>query len=412
MKTNIIYLCAIALLCGACGDQSPSPETPVAKLDIPIEPQEEAWVSNGNNFAVDLLSKAIREAAEKEAAKENVMLSPLSLQLALGMLANGATESAYTEIATVTGFSDVSIGEMNSYFHKLSAALTESELDVALALANGIWVQNGFKVKDAFIQTNREVYNAEVSNVNFADPATLDIINSWCDKHTRGTIKEIPLQLSALTRVILANATYFKGDWSTPFEVEDTKPGVFTTSKGEKQTVNMMNITDRQFYASNEQYQAVSLLYGNESFSMTILLPAEESSVDELLDGFDWGAIPWGSYQVELSLPKFKTKCHTDLIGLLQAMGIREIFREDGSALVNIADGIFINQAFQEMYLEVNEKGTEAAAVTVIGMDAFSGPPDETGINIMHVDRPFVFAIRENSSGVILFTGKIGKIEE
>jgi serpin B len=404
MKTNIIYLCVVALLCVGCGDDTLSP---AARLQIELEPQELTLAASGNHFAVGLLAKAISEAAEKEADKENVILSPLSLQLALGMLANGATESAFAEIATATGFGDVSIGEMNSYYHKLSAALTERKLDVSLALANSIWIQNGFRVKDAFVQTNKDVYKAEVSNVNFADPATKNIINNWCDRHTNGTIKEIPLQLSALTRLVLANATYFKGDWTTPFREEDTKPGLFISSKGDKRLVDRMNITKNFLYASNEQYQAVRLPYGNESFSMAILLPAKESSVEELLDGFDWGDIEWGVYEVELSLPKFTTTCHTDLIGLLQAMGIREIFGD--GALANIADGVFINQAFQDIFLKVNEKGTEAAAVTVTGGETSVFPSKH---NIMHVDRPFVFAIRENSSGVILFTGKIGKIEE
>jgi serpin B len=126
MKKTIMYLCAIPLLCWACGDAGVEPDTPVAKLDIPIEPQEKVWAAKGNAFAVDLLAKAVEEAG---ANKENVMLSPLSLQLALGMLANGVTDEAFAEMASAMGFDDATIGSMNAYFHKLSAALTEGELD-------------------------------------------------------------------------------------------------------------------------------------------------------------------------------------------------------------------------------------------------------------------------------------------
>jgi serpin B len=392
----------------ACDNSStPEPAKPVARLKIDIEPQEMVWVANGNDFAIKLLAKACIEAAEKNADKENIMLSPLSLQLALGMLSNGVTDDAFTEMASVMGFDDGSIESMNRYFHKLSAALTEEELDVELALANSIWVQNGFKVNDAFIRTNKDVYKAEVGNVDFSDPATKDLINRWCDVHTKGTIKEIPLELSPLMRLVLANAMYFKGGWTEPFEVEDTQKGVFTTAGGATQEVDMMKKTNTLLYASNEKFQAVLLPYGNESFSMTILLPSEESSVDELL-GLEWDRLPMDFYQVELSLPKFRTRCHTDLIDLLETMGIQKIF-EDG-ALARIADNILINQAFQDMYLEVNETGTEASAVTVIGITGSAGPPHD-GINVMRVDRPFVFALRENSTGVILFAGKIGKIE-
>jgi serpin B len=424
MRTNILYLCLIPLLCWACNkapsiedkpetpketpevpEEPETPKTPVARLKIPIEPQERVWVANGNNFAADLLAKAVEEA---EANTENVMLSPLSLQLALGMLANGVTDEAFAEMASAMGFDDGSIAAMNSYFHKLSAALTEGELDVELALANSIWVQEGFQVNDAFIQTNKDVYKADVSNVNFADPATLDLINSWCDKHTRGTIKEIPLELSGLTRLVLANATYFNGSWTLPFDKTETGPGVFVTSKGDQQEVNMMKMTKYLFYTSNEQFQAVELPYGNRSFSMIILLPSQESSVDELLGAVEWSNLQLNYYPVELSLPKFKTRCHTELIDVLKAVGIRKIF-EDG-ALANIADDISIDQFLQDMYLEVNETGAEASAVTV-GMIITAGQ-EEPKVNVMRVDRPFVFAIRENSTGVVLFTGKIGKIEE
>jgi serpin B len=402
MKKNLVLLLLVFFTIGCKEDSSVEPAKPVARLQIDIEPQEMIWAANGNDFAINLLAKACIEAAEKDAGKENIMLSPLSLQLALGMLSNGVTDDAFAEMASVMGFDDGSIESMNRYFHKLSAALMEEELDVELALANSIWVQNGFKVNDAFIQTNKDVYKAEVGNVNFADPATKDLINRWCNEHTRGTIKEIPLNLSSLTRMVLANTTYFKGDWTEPFE--DTQKGVFTTAGGATQEVDMMMKKNSLLYTSNEKFQAVLLPYGNGSFSMTILLPSEESSVDELLGTIEWDKLPMNIYPVELSLPKFKARCHTDLIDLLETMGVRKIF--ENGALARIADNILINQVFQDMYLEVNETGTEASAVTAIGLLGAAGPP------VMRVDRPFVFTLRENSTGVILFAGKIGKIEE
>jgi serpin B len=432
MKTNIMYLCLIPLFCLMCSTPSmdDGPETPVEPevpeipvepetpeiamlppLRINIEPQEKNWVINGNAFAIDLLAKACIEAAEKEADKENIMLSPLSLQLALGMLSNGVTDDAFAEMASAMGFDDGSVESMNRYFHKLSAALTEEELDVELALANSIWVQDGFKVNDAFIQTNKDVYKAEAGNVDFTDPATKDLINRWCDVHTKGTIKEIPLELSPLTRLVLANAAYFKGGWRNPFREEDTGKGIFTTGKGATQEVDMMKMTKYLPYTSNGKFQAVELPFGNTSFSMIILLPSENSNVDELLGTLDWNQQDMHFNQVELSLPVFKTKCHTDLIGLLEAMNIREIFK-DGS-LAGIADYISINQIFQDMYLKVNETGSEASAVTVgaIMTSNIEDDPVEEKTNVMRVDRPFVFALCENSTGVILFAGKIGKIE-
>lgn len=409
MKKISLFL-SLIIVCLSCSENSelllvPEEETPEVvtgdPLKIELKSIEKEWASSGNSFAMNLFALACDESE-----KENVLLSPLSLQLALGMLSNGANEAGLNEIATAMGFKSYAQDDVNSYFSKLASSLTEGDPSVALNLANSAWIRNDFVVKDAFVNALKESYLAQVNRVDFSKPVEVKkLINDWCSEQTNGKINEIDLSTSEFTRLVLANACYLKGSWTLPFE--SVEKGVFTTEKGQKQNIDMMKLDKRLNFYENAKLQAVDLPYGNESFSMVVILPDEGVSVEEAAATIEWDRIRFGGKSVEVALPKFKLKSHTELESILQRMGIKEVF----NTMPNIADGLFVSQVFQDMFIETNETGTEAAAVTVIEVSTSPGP-GANGKMQMTMDRPFLFAIRENSTGVILFMGKVGSINE
>lgn len=406
MKKMILFLSSI-VVCWACNDKlEPAPET-TDPIEIELKSYEKEWAANGNAFAMNLFAAACENP---ENTSENVLLSPLSLQFALGMLSNGTNETGLNEIATALGFSNYSRDEVNSYFGKLTSSLSEGDPSVALNLANSAWIQKDFAVKDKFVRALKEAYQAKVDNtVNFLTvegrAEAQKAFDKWCSEQTKGTIKELNLSLSAATRLILANACYFKGQWTLPFE--SVEKGTFTTSKGAVQQADMMKLDKTLNYAWHSDYQAVELPYGNESFSMIVVLPDEGKSVEEAAAAIEWKNMRFGGRGVEVTMPKFKLKGHTELNPMLRKMGINEIY----NTLPDIAEGLFVSRVFQEMFIETNETGTEAAAVTVAVLTTSPGP-GESGKIEMKMDRPFLFAIRENSTGVILFMGKVGNIDK
>lgn len=403
----------LAATCWACsennellpppGEEETTEETTTARLNIELNETEQVWASGGNAFAMNLFTVTCEESDN-----ENVLLSPLSLQFALGMLSNGANEAGMKEIATAMGFKDYSQSDVNSYFNKLSSSLAEGDPSVALNLANSAWIQNNFVVKEAFTKTLTDSYQAQVSRVDFSKrDEVMKMINDWSSEQTMGKINKLDLDINALTRLILANACYLKGNWTIPFE--QVEKGTFTTSGGKMQDVSMMKLNKTFNYYEHADYQAVELPYGNESFSMVVVLPAEGKSVEETVAAIEWENVRFSGRNVEITLPKFKLESHTELIPVLKKMGINEAL----NTLPNIADGLAVSQAFQDMFIETNETGTEAAAVTVIIIDVIAPGPEITPAKpVMTMDRPFLFTIRENSTGVILFMGKVGSINE
>ncbi|MDR0573216.1 MAG: serpin family protein [Tannerella sp.] len=408
MKNLALFLPLVAFCWGCNGDNALEPvsdegtgttEVANARLNIELKSQEKTWVLNGNSFAMRLFD-AICEDSEEE----NVLISPLSLQIALGMLSNGANETGLNEITSVLGFENYSQDEVNNYFGKLISSLAEGDPSVNLNQANSAWIQNDYVIQEAFIQAFVEHYSAQVNRVDFSQAAEVKkMINDWCSEQTAGKINNLDLSINDFTRLVLANAFYLKGSWTIPFN--SVEKGTFTTSEGEKQDVDLMKLENTFNYNSGTHYQAVELPYGNESFSMVAVLPAEGKSVEEAAVAIDWEHIRFGGRQVEVAMPKFKLGNHVELAEILKKMGIKEVFR----TLPNIASDLFVSRVFQDMYIETNETGTEAAAVTVIGIDIAGGPDSPAHIE-MKMDRPFLFVIRENSTGIILFMGKVGSV--
>ncbi len=343
---------------------------------------------------------------------KNIFISPLSISMALGMTYNGAAGATLEAMHETLEYGDLTIQEVNESYQSLIELLTELDPEVIFDIANSIWYREGFPVENDFLTTNQDYFDAVVRALDFNRSDAVDIINAWVDENTNGKIEEIvDSPIDPLTIMFLINAIYFKGTWTYEFKEENTVTEPFTLADGSIADCQMMSHKCDHNYFENEQFQAIDLPYGDAGFSMTILLPKPEVNIDSLtaqLNNETWNS--WlGSFserEVNLFLPKFKLEYEILLNDILSALGMSIAF-DPGQAdftKINTNGNLYISKVKHKTFVKVNEEGTEAAAVTSVEISRTS--VGETGI-IMRVNHPFIFAIRENHSGTILFIGKI-----
>ena len=415
---RIIYL-MVFILVASCSElskgdptqQQPEPITPIevepAKA-ITLLPKTRAILEQTNSYAFNFF-KAVSQEQDK-----NLFLSPYSLSAALGMLYNGAEGETKAEIAKVLGMDGYTPEEINKYYQELTTALFKVDPLSSLSLANAIWAKKGITLKNSFVEMNQNYYDAEVSTLDFSLPSALQTINSWCDEKTNGTIPKILDQIDPLSIVMLANAIYFKSLWTNDFNKSKTVDKTFHNLDGSASKVPMMHQKQMLMeYAQMEKCGMVTLPYGNGAFAMNLILPEEGANIDALIEDLDresWQAMRAHTDRVKvtLSMPRFKIENTLDLVDILMGMGMQKAFSDaDFSAMLDISANV--SKVLQKSYISVDEVGTEAAAVTVIAMTTSIGPMPNPEEVTMVLDRPFIFAITEQSTGAILFMGKVTK---
>ncbi|MFQ5866019.1 MAG: serpin family protein, partial [bacterium] len=283
--------------------------------------------------------------------------------------------------------------------------------EVIFQIANSIWYRQGMTFEEEFINLNKTFFNALVRALDFSDPNSVNIINDWVKENTNGKIEKIIDRIDPGIVMFLINAIYFKGTWTYEFDKELTQDDFFTLPDGSQKACKMMIQTGEFNYFENDDFQAIDLPYGQGQFSMTIFLPRASKDVDSLVEELD--AQNWNSWlssfsadSVTLQLPKFKLEYEIKLNDVLTALGMGIAFTPGGADFTRMykAGGLWIDYVKHKTFVEVNEEGTEAAAVTVVAIIRSGGGPE---IKFMRVDRPFVFVIRENHSQTILFMGKM-----
>lgn len=369
---------------------------------------EEATASGSNQIGFKLLTSIENQQIESE-ERENVIVSPLSYSMAMAMLWNGAANETKEVIKNGLGFGDFTDEEVNSYFGKILEILPTTDPKTKVSLANSIWYQNGYTLEENFIDVNNRYFNAEISPIDFSDNKSINIINNWCSDKTNGKIDKMVEQFDPDLVAMLINALYFKGEWSSLFEKSDTKEAIFYSSQGEKRADMMY----QQGYFStykNELFQAINLPYGNNAFSMTVILPAKDSDIISVLnnindnDGF-WSDIIAGSSPttIDLYLPNFKFEYEIDLNDFVKECGMGMIYSPLADFSNMMKQQLSVSNVKQKAIIEVDEKGTEAAAVTTVEIVYTSLPT----VSQFRADRPFIFIISENSSSSILFIGKV-----
>jgi len=394
----------------SCGSKSEE-EDPALTLQYKAADEHAAAVSRDVVAATNDFAARIFEAVTRAEPGKNLMISPLSVEIALAMTMNGASGDNLIEMREALGFDDLALAEINTQFFHLIKSLENADKDMVLSIANSMWMDDLFesRIKDVFRKALTESFEADPYIVDMQDPATVGLINQWVNDHTGGKIEKIIDEIRIDTVMFLINALYFKAAWTIAFDADCTYDGSFELTDGTVKAVKMMTFKDAQDFKffSNETYSAVRLPYGRDKFAFYGFIPHEET-VDEFtarmahagLDIFFSNLTV--KEEVPVLLPKFKFAYEKSLNDILKALGMEHLFVPGG--LLNMAsDGedLYVSEVKHKTFIEVNEQGTEAAAVTSVEVGETAMPEG------FYATKPFVFVIRDDRSGTILFMGKV-----
>lgn len=387
-----------------CSDAPTEPE-PVNLRSLTT--QEAKVVASGNTFGLQLI-QGLQEASPED----NIFISPLSVSMALGMTLNGAEGQTRTEMEEALTLAGLSVTEINDAYRGLMDLLPGLDQKVVFEIANSIWYRDTFDAEQAFLETNQTYFDAEVKALDFNASTAPGTINAWVDDKTKGKIDEI-IQgpIDPLVMMYLVNAVYFNGSWRYAFDTDDTRPGSFTAADGTERTVDMMQHYDVKLAAHfGDTYTAVDLPYGDSLYSMTLVMPHAEQDLSTFIGELDqagWDTVVRQLQPTTLdffAMPKFTLAYKETLNDVLKSLGMHDAFdntRADFSGIHQNAQGLglHISRVLHKTFVEINEEGTEAAAVTAVEIRVESLGP------YISIDRPFLFVIRENQTGTLVFVG-------
>ena len=371
---------------------------------IVLTKSQTAVMEQGNDFAFQLLRECYGEFKG-----QNLFLSPMGVTIVSSMLANGADGETYNEIVAAIGLKGYSLDKINDCYSTLTAALYKADSKVSFSLANSLWAANDLSLKKSFSDNMKKTFDAESFSVDFSASGTLKKVNDWCSKKTNGLIPKMFDELSPLTRLMLINALYFKGDWVYSFAEEQTHEGSFQTLGGGNEKAQFMTMGRELSVYQDKDVSIVKLPYGNGAFQMEAIMPSGDFAA--FLSTLSLTQLQlWDkavkTAQADLFFPKFTAEFDTDenLVPVLKRLGMKKAFSADEADFSNMSnEGLYVSNFRQKTFVKLDEKGTEAAAVTVADMRKNSAG----GSNGLYLrfDRPFVYMIRETSTGAILFIG-------
>ncbi|HZH55425.1 MAG TPA: serpin family protein [Sphingobacteriaceae bacterium] len=406
-KSALILMVVMSSVIMAC-DKA---DTAIAPQDLELTPNELSMVKQSNEFAWKLYEHALSSLK----SDENAMLSPLSVQAALAMTWQGARASTREAMAEALGLSDFETEDINAYFKKLISDLPNLDPRTKLDIANSIWYRQQFQVLPEFLDVNQQFFQAEVHALDFNQPTAVDQINQWVSDQTHQKIEKIVQQLDGNLVMLLINAVYFKGDWEQKFDPEATYSDVFHHGSDATHIIHAdyMKIEHTFPYRQGPDYDAVELPYGNKKYSMLAIRPKDGISITDLMVQFRDPQVWKESFQSSsmfsrkmiLSFPKFTFSYANTLNDELSALGMGVAFSPAADfSGISTQGPLEISEVKHKTFIEVNEAGTEAAAVTSVGIVLTSMPAQPFELKF---DKPFLFVIREVSSGLILFMGQL-----
>jgi serpin B len=395
-------------LSAACSDAPSGPggaaQDSLKALPRTLSDGEQQAIAASNRFAFDLF-----RSVNQRFVDTNLFISPLSASVALGMTLNGAEGETFEGMRQALRIDERDRSLINDAYRDLIALLLELDPSVDMRIANAIWYRDTFPFYQTFFDTVSHYFGARVAGLDFDNPATVDRINAWVDTATAGKITKVLDSIEEHIVMLLMNAIYFKGSWRSQFDPAQTQNAPFATERG-PHTARMMHLGEQQVaLAMLDGVQAVDLPYGRAAFTMTAILPPANIDVDSFIATFGqskWEAIVGALHhtKADVYLPKFRMEWEDTLNTDLKSMGMENAFCEGCAHFTRMSplgDSLFIDFVKQNTFVNVNEEGTEAAAVTTVGVGVTSLPPT------VRFDRPFVFVIRERLSGTILFMGKV-----
>jgi len=406
VKTSRIFI-VIFIFFGVIQCSKKNPLSSEEEFLSKLTSLDKSVVEADANFGLKLF-KAINEQ-EKD---KNLFISPLSISMALGMTYNGAHSTTQEAMQKTLELNGLSIQEVNESYKRLIELLTGLDSKVNFKIANSIWYRQDFIFEKEFLDLCKSYFSAEVCGLDFNDPNARNIINNWVNLNTNGKIKEIIDVIDPYSAMFLINAIYFKGIWKYEFDKNKTKDDLFILQNGSNVKCKMM-VQEGDFqYFANSDIQAVDLPYGNGNFRMAIFLPLPEKNIDQLISEFNQEN--WNQWMKNftkrkgnIQLPKFKLEYEIKLNDVLKSLGMKIAFdpeNADFTKMYKSLQRLYIHEVKHKTFVDVNEEGTEASAVTSVEMRVTSIGPE---IFIMRVDHPFIFVIHEDLSNTILFIGKI-----
>ncbi len=396
----LLFFCVISV---SCGDNitSGDGEYTIDALPRALSSTETSLISNTNEFGFRLLKEVNKTEPDK-----NLFISPLSVSMALGMTYNGTDGDTKTEMHSVLGYGNMNDTEINDSYKSLIDLLTGLDHGVDFSIANSIWHRNTFQAEQSFLNTCRDYFYAEVAGLDFSSPQAVSTINNWVANSTSGKIEKIIEQIPGNVIMYLINAIYFKGSWSIQFDKNNTYDGIFNLLEGTPKNITMMKERNDFFIFQSHSYSAIDLDYGGKAFSMSIFLPTDNQDINAMINNFSSTFISEFDdnrlkQEIYVHLPKFKLEYENKLNNELIDMGMPSAFGPGADfSRIQSPSNLKIDEVKHKTFVEVNEEGTTAAAVTSVSMTD-SAPMG------FYLDRPFLFIIREKLSGTVLFIGKI-----
>ncbi|MGO5241186.1 serpin family protein [Hallella faecis] len=422
MKKSIVHMGHAAVMAalaattlGSCATQKNHQKTDnsmnATKIESNLDEQylilsdaEQKAVAQTNDFAFNLF--------RTQEGMDSKVLSPISVAYLMGMLANGAEGATQAEIMKALGQDGTSLQTLNDAYKSIINHTSALDRRTQINIANCITVNKQVTFKNEYATAMKALFEAQVESMDFTSPKTLSKINGWCAKQTNGMIPKIVDQLDANATAVLMNAIYFNGTWASKFDKSQTKTEEFRGFTRDIKKVDMMQQEHKFMYADNKDYAAVTLPYGNGTYSMTVILPAEGKSTTEVaqqLNAKNFAELQANMTEclVDLKLPRFSTTTETPLNQPISALGAPSIFQAGQANFSNMTDApMYVSTMLQKAKIEVSEKGTKAAAVTAAIMTMSMYQPDEPRHVVFHANRPFIYMITERVTNTIFFIGQ------
>jgi serpin B len=407
-KTPLL-LCLLIIGIASCKKSGIAPPGIKGK-DLGLTSLDLQKVTADNAFAIKLFKNLdSANAASAATAGSNLFVSPLSVSFALGMTSNGAAGQTLTAFQNTLNFAGLTQAQVNNYYNTLITNLPQLDPNTTVDIANSIWYRQDFSVLPQFLQTNSTNFHAQIQALDFTSPTAKTTINNWVSNNTKGFIPTIIDQIPSDAEMFLVNAIYFKSSWQESFDPANTKQQAFyLADNSQVQTSFMTGNIDFNYY-TDANVNVYELPYSNNKYSMVIVLPIGSNTVPQLTAALS--PAQWQTWMTDLkpvnspiTLPKFKFSFGANLNDALTDLGLGVAFSDDANfSLINPTASLKISQVLHKAFVETDESGTTAAAATSVGIiTSIAFQPFTTVIN-----RPFIFAIREVSSGLIVFAGTV-----
>lgn len=378
-------------------------DQPIDEGYLILSDAQRGIVNNNNVFALNLFRQMN--------GVDSKVVSPMSVAFLMGMLANGADGQTRQEIMNAIGCKGIDLKELNEFYKMMITRAGKFDKAITINIANCIVLNDHYQLKDAYVKTMKDDYQAGVESLDFSSSSSLNHINKWCSKHTDGMIPEMIKDIDVSAVSYIMNAIYFNGTWQEKFDKLQTKLENFRGYTRDIKKAQMMHRNGKYMFVDNDMFSAVSVPYGNGAYEMTVMLPNESKSIDEIVKSMDAKSLCELPYKmnecvVDLKLPRFSTSLELPLNDIISKLGAPTMFTSSAN-FSNFANGdLYISKMLQKAKIEVSEEGTKAAAVTMAMVAMTSLNPAEPRHVQFHANRPFVYMITEASTGAILFMGQ------